>query len=312
MKAAARSASCPFCKGGIQPDLLQFGGNCPHCLLEIPGEEAPTDPGAVARQKAAVEAAARAKSGRNRNIVYGMIAVFLLSVGGGVAVWQARQERAARTYEMPDDLYLPPLQEAVVPTEPSTAPEAMTPVATPNAKRPVHSSLTSLGGPPSLGDATVPDALTTNPPVETPQVATGPRHASTTQGADAPLAISASQGNSLMLESAPITGAAGGKPLSDEGEVFAMLKQVMSRYNPQIQSCYNTRLKQVPDLAGGWKLSFSVAKDGSTHSVQVDPVANHDSQLEACLVKTVSAWKFAPLTYEQPVTKTVRFGAAGW
>ena len=53
---APRQATCPFCKGGISADVVQFGGNCPHCLLEIPGEEAPTDPGLVARQKAAAEA----------------------------------------------------------------------------------------------------------------------------------------------------------------------------------------------------------------------------------------------------------------
>ena len=68
----------------------------------------------------------------------------------------------------------------------------------------------------------------------------------------------------------------------------------------------------MPELAGGWKLSFAVEKDGSTRGVSVDPVGSHDKELEACMVKTVASWKFGQITYEQLVTKTVRFGASGW
>ena len=32
-------------------DLLVFGGACPHCLIDIPGEEAPTDPGEELKKK---------------------------------------------------------------------------------------------------------------------------------------------------------------------------------------------------------------------------------------------------------------------
>lgn len=303
-----RTASCPFCKGGITADLVQFGGNCPHCLLEIPGEEAPTDPGAVARQKAAADAVIQAQQNRKKRIGFGLVAALFLTAAGGVVVWQAQQERAARTYEMPDDLYLPPLQEAQVPTEPTPVAEAITPVNTP-AKRPIR-PVTSLGGPPSLGANTIPDIISAE--VAPSTIVSGPRRSSGSSTVDAPLAMASGGSTSVSMDAAPITGIAGAKPLSDESEVFAMIKQVMSRYNPQIQSCYNSRLKQVPDLAGGWKLSFAVEKDGSTRSVRVDPVANHDTQLEACMVKTVSAWKFGQITYEQPVTKTVRFGSSGY
>ena len=310
MKAAVRSASCPFCKGGITADLVQFGGNCPHCLLEIPGEEAPTDPGAVARQKAAAEAVVKAKTSRNKNIVFGMIAMLLFAVVSGITAWQAQQDMAARTYEMPDDLYLPPLQEAAVPVAVDPATPGTAPTSA-GSKRPVRSQLTLLSGPPSLGGA-IPDGIASTTASAPSETYGGPRGSSRTAGIDASLAMSAGQGSSLVLDAVPITGIAGAKPLSDESEVFAMIKQVMGRYNPQIQSCYNSRLKQVPDLAGGWKLSFSVSKDGSTRSVSVNPVGNHDTQLEACMVKTVAAWKFGQITYEQPVTKTVRFGSSGW
>ena len=38
-------AACPFCGRDVDADLVTYGGKCPHCFGEIPGEEAPTDPG---------------------------------------------------------------------------------------------------------------------------------------------------------------------------------------------------------------------------------------------------------------------------
>lgn len=39
---------CPFCNTNVNEDLLRFGGTCPSCFGEIPGEEAATDPGEAA------------------------------------------------------------------------------------------------------------------------------------------------------------------------------------------------------------------------------------------------------------------------
>lgn len=315
---AKRPTVCPFCKGGVPADLLQFGGNCPRCLLEIPGEEAPTDPGAVARQKAAAEAVVKAKSDRKRNALYGVLAAFALAAVAGVVIVQAQQEKAARTYEMPDDLYMPPLQEAVA--APPAAADAAVAAATPGA-RPTKGrdggakGLTALGAAPNLGDPNIAAALAagTPPPSGMQQPISGPRGSTANATIDAPLAMSTGVPNTTVaMDATPITVSAGDKPLSDESEVFAMIKQIMSRYNPQIQNCYNSRLKQVPDLAGGWKLSFAVQKDGSVKGVSVDPVGSHDTLLEACMAKTVAAWRFGRITYEQPVTKTIRFGSNGW
>lgn len=316
---AKRPTVCPFCKGGVPADLLQFGGNCPRCLLEIPGEEAPTDPGAVARQKAAADAAVKAKSDRKRNMLYGVLAAFAVAAVGVVVVVQAQQEKAARTYEMPDDLYLPPLQEAVA-AAPAAVEGVAAGVATTGTKptKPRDGGakgLTALGAAPDLGDPNIAAALAagTPPPSGAQAISAGPRGSTANATIDAPLAMSTGgPSNTVSMAAAPITVSAGDKPLSDESEVFAMIKQIMGRYNPQIQNCYNSRLKQVPDLAGGWKLSFAVQKDGSVKGVSVDPVGSHDTLLEACMAKTVAAWRFGRITYEQPVTKTIRFGSNGW
>ena len=37
--------TCPFCQTPISENLSLYGGACPSCLIEIPGEEAVTDPG---------------------------------------------------------------------------------------------------------------------------------------------------------------------------------------------------------------------------------------------------------------------------
>lgn len=304
-------ASCPFCKGNISADLIQFGGNCPHCLLEIPGEEAPTDPGLVARNKLAAEAALKAKSARSKNLVVTSVVLLFLGAIGGAAFWQMQQEKAARTYEMPDELYMPSLQEAAPPVVEAT-PEApktkdkRRPSGTANAGTAANGSVTTDELPPLPPSAGVAAAAPTTG-------SSGPKRASgSASTADASVTIATATNLSLSADATPAMKASSSGPLSDETEIFNMIKQTMSRYNLQIQSCYNSRLKQIPDLAGGWKLSFNVQKDGTTRSVHVEEVNTKDAALEACMVKTVTSWKFAAIAYEQPVTKTIRFGASGW
>ena len=102
--------------------------------------------------------------------------------------------------------------------------------------------------------------------------------------------------------------------LSDENEIFNMIKETMSRYNLQIQSCYNNRTKQLPDLKGTWNLLFTVNKDGSVKNVKATPAqgTTPDPTLEACMTKSIASWKFAAIAYEQPVTKTVRLYPGGY
>lgn len=311
---AVRPASCPFCKGTVSSDIVQFGGNCPHCLLEIPGEEAPTDPGLVARNKLAAEKAAKEKAARTKNMRYAALFSLFVCAAGVMMFVQAQNEKAARTYEMPDDLFMPPLQEAAAPVAPAAGQPAAGQPASQGPDRPkVKPGLANAGsgldaGPdvsalPSTAAAGVASAS-----------ASGPKHASgDAAGADVAIAMNTASNVSLSIDPAPAIVTTSSGPLSDEGEIFSMIKQVMSRYNPQVQACYNSRLKQNPELAGAWKLSFSVAKDGTVRGTTVASAgSNKDAELEACMVKTVSAWKFAPIAYEQPVTKTVRFGSSGY
>ena len=79
--------ACPFCKGDVDEDILTFGGRCPRCLIEIPGEEAPTDPGGEARaaqEAAEAEAEKRSPAGKLVAAVLAVAAVCgLFLVGPG-------------------------------------------------------------------------------------------------------------------------------------------------------------------------------------------------------------------------------------
>jgi hypothetical protein len=307
---ALSHASCPFCKGNITADLIQFGGNCPHCLLEIPGEEAPTDPGLVARNKLAAEAALKAKSARSKNLVVTSIVLLFLGAIGGAGFWQMQQEKASRMYEMPDELYMPSLQEAAVPVV-AAAPDA------PKSKEKRKPNGTANAGTAANGSNTtdeLPDLSTVNGTASASTSGmTGSRRASgATTAADASVTMSTATNLSLSTDATPALAASSSGPLTDETEIRNMIQRLMTRYNLQIQNCYNNRLKQNPELAGAWKLSFTIRKDGLTRSVHAEQVNIKDATLEACMEKTVTAWKFAALAQEQPVTKTIRFGASGW
>ena len=78
--------SCPFCKESVDSAILEYGGRCPSCLIEIPGEDAPTDPGEAA--KAAQEAEEAAAVNRPRlPLIAGIVAVVALcGVGGFMAL----------------------------------------------------------------------------------------------------------------------------------------------------------------------------------------------------------------------------------
>lgn len=99
--------------------------------------------------------------------------------------------------------------------------------------------------------------------------------------------------------------------LSDDGQIFEMIKVVMSANQAQVRSCYEERLLVDEGLAGAWKVSFVVKKSGATSGVGIEPQGVVDTEFQACLVRVISSWKFSPIVHDQPVSQTKRFGAAG-
>ena len=89
------------------------------------------------------------------------------------------------------------------------------------------------------------------------------------------------------------------------GEIAAMIQRRFARMNGFIQSSYQARLKQIPDLKGAWKISFVIKPDGSVKNAKAIGQNVSDPALEADIVKIVTATTFDPIAQDQLVNKTI-------
>ncbi|MFN7144266.1 MAG: AgmX/PglI C-terminal domain-containing protein [Myxococcota bacterium] len=276
-------------------------------MLEIPGEEAPTDPGLQARQRQEQEEKARLAAQKKKNRAVGLVAVLALLVvaGGGAYAWQAQQ--AAMTYTMEDyyevaleDMAAPPTPDATAahPADPAAPPTPGTPAprAGTNGRKPSTQPQGASQGSEAglLGTKRATDA--------------GPEDAGVAAGPSTALPGGPSLGTSAIK----VSQVASGEVLKDDQQIYDMAKRVINVSNGQVQNCYNQRLKAVPTLQGAWDVSFVIAKDGGVKSVKAAAVNEKDAELEECIVRAVGSWKFQRIARDQPIKKTYRFGASGW
>ncbi|MFZ5475365.1 MAG: AgmX/PglI C-terminal domain-containing protein [Myxococcota bacterium] len=302
---ATASTICPFCKGAIPADTIRFGGNCPHCLLEIPGEEAPTDPGKIARLRAEAEAQRSRRSRVRRNAVLAVV-LMLMTVAGGAAgylQWQKQQE--ALVMEL-DDFYMVPLEQLQTAPKPEATPAPTTEAkAGPAVKRPPRGSQSNPGSP-ATPSSSGPDGAAAQAPAMKGPSSSAPTGDALPAELAAKTTVTPGGGFGEVDIGVSRMGL-GDKTLADEAEIFEMAKRVINSTTPQMTSCYNQRLKQVDGLQGAWKLSFVIARDGTTKNVSVSGVNMQDAELESCMSRAVAAWKFQKIAKDQPVNKTYRF-----
>jgi hypothetical protein len=98
-------ANCPFCSGGVDEDLIIYGGPCPNCFAEIPGEEAPTDPG---EEKKRVIVAKEQRRAMIRAVIPFALAtpvVFLLAILAVMMVTKPWQPDVGEFIDFDDDEY---------------------------------------------------------------------------------------------------------------------------------------------------------------------------------------------------------------
>jgi hypothetical protein len=307
---ASSSPVCPFCKGAVAIDVLRFGGNCPHCMLEIPGEEAPTDPGLQARQRQEQEQAAARLKQQKKSRVLGIVAgvAVLALCGVGFAAWRSYQESI--TYDVGE------YYELEIETIAAAPPDAPGPEASPPApeNRPADNRTTN-GGRKTTTTAAQPGSA--SDPVAQTFESGSRRSTASGPGGDATLAPSTglpggAGGSGLGGGKISVSQVGGGEALSDPQQIFEMAKRVISGSSPQLQACYTQRLKQVADLKGAWELSFTITKDGGTTGARARGLDAPDSEFEACMVRSVGTWRFQRITKDFPVKKTYRFGASSW
>jgi hypothetical protein len=92
--------------------------------------------------------------------------------------------------------------------------------------------------------------------------------------------------------------------LTDPKQIFAAGKQVFDRGRFGVQACYDARWKEVPTLAGTWRVMFVVSRHGVPEDIKVEPQDEPDPALESCIADVVSEWGFPPLAEPHPMTKT--------
>lgn len=315
----ANGPVCPFCKGPISTDLERHGGACPHCLLEVPGDDAPTDPGLELRnkQKAAAMAAAAAKAKRNRVFAAlgGVLSICLM--GATVLYLQDLEER--RTY-IPPEYYQLPLEDMSL-ADPDPAPvEAVANVAsTPSPKATPGSAVASVTPTPASTPVDDREALnqalnaaqkgqnTTKPSIKTPKATTP----GTPPAANIPDFATQSVGGAGSVSVPGISLSNNSEVLTDIKQIQDMVGRVSGAYKGQIKACYAARVKSAPDLKGMYSIVFTVSPDGTTHDVKVSGNPE-DKELQDCMKQRVETWHYQHINKEFKAATQYRLSATGW
>ena len=304
-------AECPFCGSPVTSHLISHGGTCPRCLAEIPGEDAATDPGAEVR-------AARERHDRRwityRNYFLSAGAIGTVSLAGiaaiTLALWPKPEVAALLDFDTLDF----PMPEVVASEAMAVVPNTNDRIATTAApprpgSRPSATSATRFApGQPIGGGTAGASDLADARGAET----TGTRSRSGTGDVSGPsLALSPAVGSRPAVDlslKAPRVRRDDNLVLSDPDAIRQMIGEYMREQIPQLNGCYDRRLKVHPNLGGRWKLQFVVDRDGDVEDAVVEPIEVSDAELEACIVSHVEReWEFGKVAMNQPVSRTLRF-----
>lgn len=294
-------AECPFCGSQVSEDLVTYGGTCPKCFAEIPGEEAATDPGVEV--KAALDRRDRRRA--TLRVVASLSAMMLVVGCTGVAaivtlLWPEPEVAAILDF---DTLDFPIPDIAVAEVEPET------PGPRPKSKKPAPSDVAKLGpgtvGPGASAGDLREDGVASLDPART---RTEPGGLITPDRAVvAPRTDAAPSLGGLSL-SAPQVRRDDNVVLSDPAAIRDMIGERLIEFVPGLRVCYDRRLKVNPSLKGSWRLVFSVQPTGLVDGVTVSPLGRADGELESCVAEHVrERWRFGRITITQPVSRTLKF-----
>lgn len=313
---------CPFCGGAVESDILINGGVCSHCLIEIPGEDTPTDPGEAAQAVQQAEDNA-ARKGRTGPLI-GVAVVGLALVGFGV--WSVLGEKAPEpmTIEMNEFSFAGLDAHEDLPVDDPEG-DAAAGQGAPGASPATGGGRGSGRVAGSSGASDPPGGRAERAP------GTGGGDASPTQ---APAGAGGTQDAVASLETPPTGGqvaASGSSQLKDPmslfsspaskgvqaielcnmGEIDQAVRGVMRVKGPQLGQCYNRALKTDESLRGTWEIAFEIQASGKTEGVSVTGRGVADAAFETCLRTQVERWTFPPLCEAkapQPIQSPFKFG----
>jgi TonB family protein len=288
-----------------------MGGTCPKCFGQIPGEEAPTDPGEEVKQK---RRASENRQALLRRLAVAGATLLLLLVTGTMAVWVVffrKQELPAIDFD--DAEYFTPT-ELVAWAEPE-------PATATTSTRPDNHVRTSR-----LGDGTSAFDLLKEPEGALPVTSLGqgdevrPSESRTTRSGSGDAPGTDLEGPDLSPRastgSMDFSGVSGpsiqrryhqGERLTDDEAIVTHIRAVMDAEIPKLTGCYQQYLKADETLAGRWRLDMVVTYEGTVENVTVTGKDVSNADFEACLVARVQQWRFNPLRADQPIGKTITF-----
>lgn len=312
--AQADLAECPFCQRQVDSELVSYGGKCPHCFGEIPGEEAPTDPG-EAKKKAEHKAIA-AKVQRGRTLPLLMVAMLPLVAVCAAVVILIKPTPAMPILNLDEgefaigdvgDIVAAPavvVPPSTIEVRPESKPGEKIAKLTPkDSKIPkgVDPSKIDFGG---SGTAD-PSRAHSGGDASASNLVVDPT---------SPLAV---QNNGGGLLAGPDVGiarrAVKGVTLTDDNQIIEMVKITVKEQLPKLRyQCYEPILKLEPEVTGSWLLNFTVKPDGTVmgaSAVAKEGTTAH-AKLESCIAQKVATWPFQPIKAELPVAKSIGFKAS--
>lgn len=274
---------CPFCGTKIPETTLLYGGSCPKCFGEIPGEEAATDPGAEVRARQARSDSRRAvfKTVIPLLLVVPMLGVLMI-VALGFVLWNR-------------DPVLEPIDFDAM--EDGGFEYEIVAIPLPEEKDP---------------DEDTQKAVRPQPGVAQPR----PQNGGTSKPRPKPQVVDSKQGlkglgalGSALDDSTNVSRE--GSEICNPDQILQMVGKVMRKNQGSLGHCYTEARNRNPQLSGRWRASFVIAKTGWPQDVSFTGRLMQDAQLESCLAATVAKWKFDKICSTQPVNKTWKFSPPG-
>ncbi len=255
-------AKCPYCKASISEEVSRFGGNCASCLIEIPGEEAATDPGED-------QGVAKVESASRGPIISSFVAAVVVLIA--VGAWYSQHSASdAPEGEALSGYRAPSLSTHKDQAAPVEAEAQATQTSSERRRAERREKRNRTGGRAPTADA---------------RVAEGRVVAKANPDPVNPL-------DPFALTGGPLATRQKGTVLTGSGEIRSMVSRVLARGQRRLQPCYEQTKQSNPAYKGEWSITVQINTNGSVESVRASASSGANSRMERCIRSKVKGWKF--------------------